>query len=93
MKIKLSKPSRDYFNIKYPHITDGDIEYLMFCGSIEAEEVIERIKFGVVTHMNTYKLIIPYDIAKDFDVDEEIDIFPDENGVFYKVYIENNMDM
>lgn len=88
MRIEVSKPTLKYLINKYPQLTDNIIQYFLFIGKIE-NRYYEGYKLNKFKHMfnSHHVLIIPKYLAQEYGVDMELELIPDEDGVIYKIYI------
>jgi hypothetical protein len=89
MRIEISKSTLEHLINKYPQLTDSIIQYFLFCGNIKREyikkEQLNRFEYAYHSY---HILSISEDLANEYDVDEELDLIPDNDGVIYKIHID-----
>lgn len=85
MKIIVSELTRKYLDNKYPKLTDKEIEFLIFFGDIEKENIEKTFSNGTRSFETKHTLRISKDLARMYDVDEVIDLIPDSDGIFYTI--------
>lgn len=88
MKLEISKTTLEHLIGKYPNLTEGIIEYFFFCGKIK-KEILETYPLNKYEYMykHYYILHLPKHVAEEFNVDEKLDLIPNEDGVIYTIYI------
>jgi hypothetical protein len=89
MRIEISKPTLENLINKYPQLTDSIIQYFLFCGKIKREYIKkEQLNRFEYTFQPYHILSISEDLAKEYNVDRELDLIPDNEGVIYKIHID-----
>ncbi len=88
MRIEISKPTLDYLQNKYPQLTENIIKYFLVCGYVDRKNNRDLLlnKFEYIFH-HYYVLKIPSLVAREFGVEEELDLIPNDEGVIYRIYL------